>query len=162
MRIGHWPPRQIGRWWLRGLAVEAALILLPLAIGLLVPAEPLSPEQQQLQDFMARTDSQHRGLLPPPPPMSDSQLAAFKTYIRDSVGFEVVRRGDTTTVVALTPRADTLSQGAAAAFTALSRVAMFVAIFMAVVYLPIPLALTGMTLIWLWQRRGRTHGVADV
>ena len=147
MRIAHWPPRQIGRWWLYGLAVEAGLVLLLLAIGLLVPAKPLSPQQQQLQEFMARTDSQHRGLLPAPPPMSDSQRAVFRAYFRDSLGFDLVTRGDTTSVVALTPRADSLSRGVAAMLSGISQAVTVLVIFLAVVYLPIPAALTVITAV---------------
>jgi len=162
VRIGHWPPRRIGRWWLRGLALEAALVILPLAIGLLVPAKPLSPGQQQLQEFMARTDSQQRGMLPAPPPMSDSQRAVFKAYIRDSLGLGVVTRGDTINVVALTPKGDSLSRGISAVFSGISQAMTMLVIFLALVYLPIPAALTLMTVVWLWQRRRPATGVADV
>lgn len=158
MRIGHWPPRQIARWWLRGLAAEVALVVIPLAIGFFVPDKPLSPEQQRLQEFMARSDSQSRGLLPPDPPLSDSQRAALKAYFRDSLGFDIVKRGDTTAVVALTPRAqalsDTLGRGITAFTTGLGEAIAIALMILAAIYLPIPIALLTLTTVWLWQRRG--------
>lgn len=144
-----------------GLAAELLLIVVPLAWQRIAPWKPTTPEARRLEAQMARmranTDSVNRGLLPPPAPLSDSARAAVRAFIRDSLGFELVRRGDTLTAVPLTPHAramgESIGRGVERFGQGLKEALRALVIILAVIYLPIPLALTGITGLWLWQRR---------
>lgn len=162
MSIGDWPPRQIKRLWMLGLAIEAVLILAPLAWGRFASKEPVSSGQRQLAEFTARMDSVDRGLLPPLPPLSDSQRAALRAVIRDSLGFEFVRRGDTTAVVPRTAEARALSESFGRGMRRLGDAIATIIVILALIYLPIPLVVMGVTVLWLWRRRRLKVGVADV
>ena len=94
--------------------------------------------------------------------MSDSQTAAMRKFVRDSLGFDVVRRGDTTKFVALTPKARAMGEGIERVVGQLVNVVAMFVFILAVIYLPIPIALIGMTAVWLWQRRRLRARVADV
>lgn len=102
---------------------------------------------------MSQVDSMDRGLLPPLPPMSDSQRTALRELLADSMGFKLVQRGDTTDVIAVTPEARALGESIHRGLRKLSIVSAIVVIVWTAIYLPIPIGLTAMTAIWLWQRR---------
>jgi hypothetical protein len=160
--IGHWPPRRIARVWFIAFCIEAVLVLVPLVWGQLAPKEPVSPGQRNLEAFMARMDSVDRGLLPAPPSLSDSQRVALGRFVRDSLGFEFVQRGQTTDVIALTPEARAASESFGRGMRHLGDAIARAVFMLALLYLPIPLALLGMTTVWLWQRRRLTVSAADV
>ena len=160
VNIGHWTPRRIGKFWLTGLAIETILIVLPLAIEA-ITRKPPTPAQRQLQRLKARVDSVNKGLLPPPPPMSDSQRAMLRSFVEDSLGFRFIKRGETTEIVAVTPRARAIGANFEKGLQGLGKMLVTVFTVLAVVYLPIPVTLVAVTVLWLWQRRRFNQGVAD-
>ena len=151
--IGHWTPAQLGRIWVVGLLAEALLVLLPFTAALLTAPHPQTDAERGLQEMKARMDSVDRGLRPPLPTMSDSQRAMLKSYFEDTLGFRLVKRGDTTKVIATTPRARAIEAHVARALHAVGTVLITGLTILAIVYLPIPIALLGITALWLWQRR---------
>ena len=162
--MGHWPPRKLGRFWLYGLSIEAAFIAIPALWGPVQSKEPLSDGQRELRSFWARMDSIERGLLPPPRELTDAERAALRQLIRDSLGFEFVRRGDTTHVVAVTDEARATEEYFTRGLRQLGRGLAIMALVLALIYLPIPIGLVFITGLWLWQRRGQSisFGAADV
>jgi hypothetical protein len=157
VQVGHWSPRRIGRWWLVGLSVECMLVLAPLIWSQLAPRAPLSPLEQQTQAFHAREDSVRRALLPPPATLSDSQRAELRALFRDSLGFEIVSRDGSIDFIPLTPEAhatrDAIARGVKDIGQQIGAALMVALLILAAIYLPVPLGLITLTLVWLWQRR---------
>ena len=98
-------------------------------------------------------DSVDRCLLPPLPQITDSQRAVLRSLVEDSLGFRFVKRGDTTTIVAVTPRARAISAHFEKGVQTLGNLLITGLTLLALIYLPIPVWLLGVTAIWLWQRR---------
>jgi hypothetical protein len=131
--------------WLFGLGAEAILFIIPLALGKL-SSPPLSPE---FTAFKAYVDSVDRGLRPPNPEATPEQKAAFLRLLKDSFNITVERRGDTIHVKG----PPTMDSAAASIVRGLEAASLAALIFFLVVYVPIPLYLIVVTIIWLLARR---------
>ena len=111
---------------------------------------------------MARSDSISRGLIPPPPPLTDSQRLLIKQVVRDSLGLSVFQRGDTIHLIPETPRGHATLSNIDKILSRVGIVALTLLVLMAAIYLTIPLFLVGMTALWFWQRRHFASGTVDV
>lgn len=152
MAIRDWSGRKLARMWAWGLALELVLVGGSLTIGR--ANEP--PEPPELRAFRLHRDSIDRGLLPPPREITAAERARLSAMLRDSLGITVETHGDTTHV-RLPPKAE---QGLSRAVDGLEAMILVAMIIAALIYLPIPLVLVGVTGVWLVARRRRPPPVA--
>ena len=169
MAIRDWSARDIKRWWLRGLVAEGLLVAVPLGIALFGQRPHASPSPYPWFDTTLVT--QHR------PPDERAALLAQLERELDSLGLQMTSSGDSlltfafsdSETVTILSRSDTiqsirLSPAAERAVTrelaplaqglgdALTDMGRRILMLLLVIYVPIPLALTGITAYWAVAR----------
>ena len=141
MAIRDWSPRRLALAWVVGLALEGALVAAQLA-------QTRAFERRMEREQAAMRP--HQAAHPVPPAMRDSLLRV----LREQHGITISMRGDSATGIALSPDAQRKAAAAASGLgDALRVVSVVAALFVAVVYLPIPVALVWTTAVWARARR---------
>lgn len=161
MRIREWSSKKLRLVWLLGVAVECLLVLAAVWVG--TANGPAAPST--IQELAARDDSIAKGLLPPPAPVTPEMRANGERLLRDSLGLAVVRKGDTiVAVVPMSPRGDsivkTAGEAARGLLSTLEIELPLALLMLAATFLPIPLALIVVSIIW-WRGRSRSSGVPN-
>jgi hypothetical protein len=145
MALRSWPPRTLRRIWLFGLAAELLMIGGAYTLGRLTGP----PEPPALRALRLYQDSLDRGLVPPPRQLTRTERETALAILRDSLGISWQTRGGTTHVQ-LPPELERGVTRVARGFGSAIGVALVVA---AALFLPIPIALVTVTLVWLVARR---------
>ena len=159
MRIRDWSSKKMGIVWLVGSAAECLLLLAAVWIGRANRSEMPSAMEQ----LWAREDSVSRGYLPPPPPSTAAARTRADRLLRDSLGLELVRRGDTIVgIVPMSARGDSTVKAAGDAVSGMIsalRVGLpLVLLVLTATFLPIPIVLIGISIIW-WRGRSEPNRV---
>jgi hypothetical protein len=169
--LRDWPKARVSRLWRWGMALEVALISLPFLAALAtkhrdhhpLPSWPLTHAEQ---GYQRPTPAERETLAIRTHAMLDSAGVkvlrsndSVTTYqLDDSVAATLTNRAETLRSITLTPAAnravtrtlrpilDDLSSG----LNGLWRRVLITAVL---IYLPIPVSLTALTLLWAWTRR---------
>ena len=169
MAVRDWSARRLRLFWLHGLVAELTVIAISVVIG----RATRPPEAPLLRQMHAVADSQERGLLPPPELSTPAERAELRQLLHDSLGLDIVRRGDSVHLVPINARGDSIVQSVdsvarsvarlTAGFSAATGDAVRAALWVvAAVLLPIPTVVLAITLFWGWSwwRRRSVPGPA--
>jgi Flp pilus assembly protein TadB len=108
-------------------------------------------EDPGLRALRLQHDSVARGLLPPPRELTAAERATVRAFLRDSLGISWQTQADGTVQLQAPPA---LERAATGAVKGLLIAVLNVLVIVALIYLPIPVALTMLTVVW-WLARWR-------
>ncbi len=139
MSIRDWSKRRLLVVWAVGITLESALFVIP-AI--------------QRQRQMARLQREQEQLLKNSRPLSHARRDSILQQLRDSTGVNIVMRGDSILDVTLSTEAQRKLDSAGPAIQSVfMKIAVAALVLAAMIYLPIPLVLLGITRVWLREHR---------
>jgi hypothetical protein len=166
MALKDWPPQRIKRLWFRGMILEAALVAAPIIAGVVLSF--LAPLDSRSNSRLLGPATTFQGL---PTTVRDSLIQAARLRFEsagvaisighdtstfrfnDSMSATLVSQADTLRSIHLSPAANRASERALTSFSrALSAVWWQLFFVIGLIYLPIPIALSVLTVAWRVQR----------